>query len=417
VRHRLALFLAWTLLFVGPVGGALAGDRARVNPAWLEVLDLASGVRQSPQASPAELVELQKRMAPLSDEQRRLIAEAAWLDAEHDWLVEANRRIVSEKAEFERTCSVITDDEQLAGCQGVVDRINRQVDAYNDRTLSFLPRDERYSREVRAWLTSLGEMTTWMRPILSRRAPTPEERVLLERERERLRTEVDGLQEALRRLESAHEVTEADRADWERRYEGAVTRASERLRDYLADQALQVAQEMLERCSERLTAKIRAKIDERINAKGSDAPDREDLVRALDAEIAALAKDRAEVDSAVPALGRAWAAVKNGAAALESASWEDRRKALETMSNLVGDLLGDPAVQRALRIGEVPATVYTYGKLISDASFDIATELLSIRRIGQMDRAAEEYLAAVTRLDEQMKKKVGRIAEINRRLP
>lgn len=416
MRAALSRTVACLGILVALAAPALAGGRGHVNPAWLDTLELASALRQAPQATPEEIAELARRMAPLAAEQRRLLAEAGWLDAEEGWLVAENARINAAKAKFETACAAIADEDQLNRCQALVDQINRDVEAYNARFHPFAPREATYTTAVVAWLASLDEIRAWMRPILSRRTLTPPERALLEKERARLRIDVDGLQEALRRLAAQHTTTEEERLDWEKRYEEATARAKERLRDYLADQAIEQAQGLLEACSGRLTAKIRAKIDQRINVKGGSAPDKDALVKALDAEVATLVKDRAEVDSAAPALGRAWAAVKNGAAALDASSWEDRKKALETMSGVVGDVLGDPAVQRALRISEVPATVYTLGKLISDSAFDITTEILAIRRLGAMDRESDDYLNAVTRLDEQMKKKVGRLAEVNRLL-
>lgn len=410
-----ALLLALAALAL-PAGPSEAGGRGRVNPAWLEVQDLAQSVRHAPQATPADLDALAQRMTPLAAEQRRLITEALALDAEEEWLVETNRSVNEQKAAFERACSEIVDDAQLSRCQALVDEINARVDHFNDRYLRFVPREERYSRDVQVWLKGLEEARTWMRGVLARRVLTPDERALLGQERERLRRDVDGLQEALRRLQAQQGTEEEERADWEARYKDARARAQERLRGYLADRSLEAAQDLLSACSDRLTKTIRSKLDERINVAGGTAADKAERVKALDEEIRRLVKDRAEVDSAGPALGRAWSAVKDASGALDAADDGSAAKVIEQLADTVGDVLGDPAVQRALRLSEAPANVYTYGKLIADAAFDITTELLALRRVGQLDRNADAYLAAVARLDEQMKKKVARIAEINRQL-
>ena len=259
-------------------------------------------------------------------------------------------------------------------------------------------------------------MRGWLRPILSRRGLAADERRLLEREREKLRAEVDGIQEALRRLAQSHESTEADRADWERRYQETAARASERLKDFLADQALELAQAAFAKGSERLTNDLRAKIDERINVAGGSAADKAERVKALDEQIARLISSRADVDSAGPALSRAVAALEHGFAALEPGFTGDREKVLLEMQDIVGDALGDPLVQRALRISEAPATVFTYAKLIADSSYDVTTEVLSILRLRDAIRGSERYLDDVRRLDEQLKRKVARIQEISRAL-
>ncbi len=292
------------------------------------------------------------------------------------------------------------------------------MNAYNPRYLSFAPLEERYRNEVTAWMASLAEMRTWMRGLPARRPVTAQERTLLEREREALRADVAGIQEALRRLEAQRTTSDEERADWEKRYEEATARARDRLKEYLANESFEAAQRLLSMCSGRLTKEIRLKIDKRINVAGGNDPDKERLVKELDAQIKDLVTQRSEVDSAGPALSTAWDAVKKAEAALEPGEEDGSKaeKALEEMRDVVGDALGNPAVQRALRLSEVPALVFTFGKLIADASFDITTELLAFARIGQMDREADAYLEAVARLDEQMKKKVARLQEIERQL-
>lgn len=395
---------------------ALAGVRAKTNVAWIETVELAQAVMQAPQATPTELAELDRRMGSLHDEQHRLMDEALWLDAEEAWLVDAAAGINEEKRKYQGACDVLTDEAEIAPCQAQARAINEKVDAYNARHRPFASREGRYNQGVRAWLAELETMRGWLRPILSRRGLAADERRLLEREREKLRADVDGIQEALRRLAQSHESTEADRADWERRYQETAARASERLKDFLADQALELAQAAFAKGSERLTNDLRAKIDERINVAGGSAADKAERVKALDEQIARLISSRADVDSAGPALSRAVAALEHGFAALEPGFTGDREKVLLEMQDIVGDALGDPLVQRALRISEAPATVFTYAKLIADSSYDVTTEVLSILRLRDAIRGSERYLDDVRRLDEQLKRKVARIQEISRAL-
>ncbi len=113
--RRPTLSLAVGLLVAAVASPAFAGGLARVNPAWLDALDLASAMRHAPHVTPAELAELDRRMTPLAAEQRRLIAEATTLDAEEAWLGAENDRIRGRKAEFERSYlrAVARLDEQM----------------------------------------------------------------------------------------------------------------------------------------------------------------------------------------------------------------------------------------------------------------------------------------------------------------
>jgi uncharacterized protein YhaN len=307
----------------------------------------------------------------------------------------------------------VDTEEELRECQGLVERINREVEAYNARYLPFASAAAAFNDGVRAWMAQLGELQAWQRDLLARPLPAAPDRRALEQERERLRAEVDGLQEALRRLSATEGTAQQEREEWESRWRDAVKSSWQRVRDLLADQVIEQAQKAITRRADELTKEIQDAIDQRINAAGGSAPDKAEQVKRWEETIRRLGTERTEVKQGAENLGQGWTVVKQTADSLGDAP---ASADLERLAGLASDLLGDPAVQRAFKLSSAPAAVFTWGKLISDASLDVTTELLAWRRIAQLDRGSEAFLAAVAKLDEQMKRKVARLQEIGRTL-
>ncbi len=395
---------------------AFAGGRAKPVDAWVETVELAETIAQSPQATSAELRELDRRMDALHDEQHRLLDAALWLDGEEAWLVDAAAAIEGKRRAYEAACAELQEEQEVYSCEDLARAINEKSDAYDKRRVPFTYREERYAKAFGAWVAELDAMRGWMRPILVRRELSSAERAMVERERGRMHAEVTAVREALRRLEQSHGATEADRADWDQRCREAALRASDRLKDLRADPAIELARAAFASCSERLAKEVRARIDERAAVAGGSAADKAGRVKALDAQIERLITSRADVDSAATALPRAVAALGQGVAALAPGFAGDPEPVLLGMRDVVGDALGDPLVQRALRVSEAPATVFTYTRLLADSADDAVTEVLSILRLRNASKGSEEYRDDVARLGEQLTRKVARIQIADRLL-
>ncbi len=84
-------------------------------------------------------------------------------------------------------------------------------------------------------------------------------------------------------------------------------------------------------------------------------------------------------------------------------------KSLKGAFTIVTTTLGDPKVQKALKVGGGYAASAGYAQSIVESSLDISTELVAWRRINQLNRNSDGYLKAVNRLKDKMEKTVKKI--------
>jgi hypothetical protein len=87
----------------------------------------------------------------------------------------------------------------------------------------------------------------------------------------------------------------------------------------------------------------------------------------------------------------------------------DLEKSLKGVFSLVTTTLGDPKVQKALKVGGGYAAGAGYAQSIVESSLDITTEVVAWKRINQLNRNSEGYLKAVNRMKEKMEKTVEKI--------
>ena len=79
------------------------------------------------------------------------------------------------------------------------------------------------------------------------------------------------------------------------------------------------------------------------------------------------------------------------------------------MYEIVKTTLGDQGVQKALKIGGKYAAGAGYAQSIADSAYDVTAEIVSWKRINQLNRNSEEYLKAVGRLKDKMEEVVEKI--------
>lgn len=191
----------------------------------------------------------------------------------------------------------------------------------------------------------------------TKRLPTREE---LAQELSGLRSRLDVLKNSLLRLNRSIQMDQGQFAEWEKETQDAVNRSDERLKKAIAD-----------------------KIEERFFGYAEGYYDKS--------------------PEKLKALKRVELLLHEG----DVYDWADKgEKTWDQVAEGL-DLLGGN-----LPLSESAKDVLWASKNTIDSAFDIATELVSWRRISQLQKNSDAYLAAVKQSGEQMKQTVGRIREI-----
>lgn len=191
----------------------------------------------------------------------------------------------------------------------------------------------------------------------TKKLPTREE---LARELAMLRFKLNVLKSSLSRLNRAIQMDQGQFAEWEKETQDAVDRSKEQLKEAIAD-------------------RVEGKFFDYAKTYYADAPEKLDAVE----HVEVLLKENDVYD---------WAE-KGGK------SWEQFGEGLS--------LLGDK-----LPITENAKDVLWASKNMIDSAFEISTELVSWRRISQLKKNSDAYLAAVNQSGEQMRRIVTRIRDV-----
>ncbi len=395
-------------------------QKLRANEAWDR---LPSAVR----------ARLERDYAALEARLRELVANAVALlgriDAHGQEAAAFQTRQAAfdaDVAAFKERCAAPSDEDALARCRAEYDallarevaltaereRLNAQATALNEAQTT-------HNAGSRAWATGpVTAFSAFIDEVLAA-APgpgTPEERAALEAELARERERVKGLQEALRRLQGQHETAEGERATWEAAWKEAEARAEQRVIEFAADKTVERLVGRLVAHRKGVQADIYRVLDERINVAGGNAADKAARLAALDARLKGLYEDRAVLVTTVERLDEAKLRLQQTLAGAQAAVAEKREEKVEAAGEVLSALLADPKVQTALKLTGVYGDLLTYGKLATDATFDIASELTAWHRVRKLNEEADRYLADVKRLDSEMKAAVARIQELRRRL-
>lgn len=222
------------------------------------------------------------------------------------------------------------------------------------------------------------------------------------------RQHVKGLQETLRRLDRTMLTLKAEREQWERATDQAMENAWKRGRSMLIDETIGALGKRLTRQLDDANEEIRRAVD--MLASETDPARRE----RLHAAIKLIGKHRGEIRRAKDVMLKR---VAEAHKIYDAADWatgqsDDLEKSLRTVHNMVKMTLDDPAVQKALKMSGVPGAVAKYGESIADSAYDITTEIISWKRINQINLTTDAYLAAVGHLSEKMEGVVRKIEAI-----
>jgi len=231
---------------------------------------------------------------------------------------------------------------------------------------------------------------------------------------EAARKEVAGLQEALRRLRRSGELTESERAAWQKEIDDAGKRALKHGVDMIPGMLLDAAGERLTKALAAKTKEIDAALMQRINTTDPDArAEADQLFKRLSAE-------RDELKEIIPKLERA-ERLATGAQALNNWESEDPEVSRQMLfaHQAFTEAVKDPRVLKALQVsgeaGKKYAAALTYGKDAVYSVYDVATQLVALKHMNnQLTTNAEEYLTAVNKLSQKLCQSTNRLVELKR---
>jgi len=221
----------------------------------------------------------------------------------------------------------------------------------------------------------------------------------------KLRTQVKGIQEALRRLDKSAQLDASERKQWEEETKQAFQNAWNRGQSMLIDETIGVLGKGFDLQLKDANKEIRKAVDK---LAGEIDPARRER---LHAAIKLLGKQRDEIQTAQQTVHQS---LKEAKQISDTADWAksksgDMEKSLRGVYDIVKMTLGDPKVQKALKIGGKYAAGAGYAQSIADSAYDVTAEIVSWKRINQLNRNSEEYLKAVGKLKEKMEEVVGKI--------
>ncbi|MFQ5915052.1 MAG: hypothetical protein ACE5JS_17925, partial [Nitrospinota bacterium] len=334
--------------------------------------------------------------------------------------------------------------EEANRCNPLYDAYNRRVDAINSRRAVLRRREKKiddrmkaleaaykkawapvaarhkkYNAEKKAYL---GARKTWEGRVsqifakvnaligLSRKetAKAKQEEAARREAAKKLRGQVKGIQEALRRLNRSMQGDAAERAQWERATNEAMQNAWNRGKGMILDESLGFLSNRLEKQLKSANEQVQRAV---VRLSAETDPNRRER---LHAAIKLLGQQRDEIKRAKTLVTDRLEDAKKITDAVDYATSNpgDLEKSLRGTYEVVKTTLGDPKVQKALKIGGKFAAGAGYAQSIADSSYDIATEVVSWRRINQLNRNSEAYLKAVGRMKERMEKTMKKIHKL-----
>jgi hypothetical protein len=213
-------------------------------------------------------------------------------------------------------------------------------------------------------------------------------------------TQLVQAQDALRRLMRTQEIQSQNREEWEKEIDDdsddALKRGLDMVRDYAGDKLTDHLQELIKGQDK----EIESLYLEISNKKGSEVGDLQKKFQQLDLNKAHLhdALRRAEIDK------KHLSELANERDFFE---WthknpDDLKGAMEGVQQIADMLLGDPAVQHALRLSpESSSFIKSVGSLMG-SSYDIYADYLGAQQIKQLNQNSEQFLQAVKALNRRI---------------
>ena len=251
-------------------------------------------------------------------------------------------------------------------------------------------------------------------PVLAR-APVNVPATTLKQTAPQLCTQLVQAQDALRRLMRTQETQSQNREEWEKEIDDdsddALKRGLDMVRDYAGEKLTDHLQELI-KGQDKEIENLYLEIS---NKKGSEVGDLQKKFEQLDLNKARLndALRRAEIDK------KHLSELANERDFFE---WthkkpDDLKGAMEGVQQLADMLLGDPAVQHALRLSpESTSFIKSVGSLMG-SGYDIYADYLGAQEIKQLNQNSEQFLQAVKALNRRIQTTVTQLNAYKNQTP
>jgi prefoldin subunit 5 len=306
-------------------------------------------------------------------------------------LVNQAKNLDSRIQEHDARCShVPRGSAQATACAGEMHELEAKVGSYIDSVKAF----------NRALATAEASAKKTERPSATRMAggkgtiaPPGERKMALQKKLVTLRSRIQGIQEALKRLDRSIQLDAIQHEEWQKATNEAFADAV----DNSYGLTLDVTDHVLDSQLETANTEIRGAVDK---LAGETDSDRREQIHGV---LRMMEQNKTEIKAGLSTIE----VMKNtneieDAVKLAKSDAASAEKAFRAAYMGLDKALNDPTIQAALKIGKKYGQVATYSKYIVDSGYDISAEAASWQRINQLDKNSDAYLAAAKTLGARM---------------
>jgi len=217
-----------------------------------------------------------------------------------------------------------------------------------------------------------------------------------------LREQVSGIQEALRRMDKSHKLTEQQLDEWKNLSEKTCKSSQNRLNSLVIDLTLgrffKVFDDRLKVAGNEMK-KLRGLLD-----NATDPKQRKQLkasIKLLGGKVANIYTAKVLIADQAERVNSIYSRVKDA-----DGDANDREKALTQAYITIKNILNDPIVKEAweasLEYGKELTLLARFADSYVESAYQITVQIASWKRINQADMNAKEYLNAVDKMKEKM---------------
>ena len=229
-----------------------------------------------------------------------------------------------------------------------------------------------------------------------------------------LREQVSGIQEALRRMDKSHKLTEQQLDEWKNLSEKTCKSSQNRLNSLVIDLTLgrffKVFDDRLKVAGNEMK-KLRGLLD-----NATDPKQRKQLkasIKLLGGKVANIYTAKVLIADQAERVNSIYSRVKDA-----DGDANDREKALTQAYITIKNILNDPIVKEAweasLEYGKELTLLARFADSYVESAYQITTQLCSLAQINQHTATLEEYLKAVRVLSDRMEKTMGTLKKLER---
>jgi hypothetical protein len=232
-----------------------------------------------------------------------------------------------------------------------------------------------------------------------------------------LRAEIAGLRQALLRLSQFQAVQSNERAEWEKTSSEASLDAWNRGVEMVKD----AGPTMLENAARGELQAVDDELQSIVTKRTSDNLDSA-ARQALDTQFKTLSDEKKQLTTALDTAVSVNDHLEALNATMDLNTWglskpEDLQSKLDRVRQTIDTALQYPEVKEALRLSESGASAIDSSKSILDSTYDISAEVISFKRISQLNENSDQYLAAVKELQAKMQSSVQQLKALEQAQP